>query len=150
MATNVENRAIVEQWFTAVWGNPCDLSVIDKLTTSEVLLQYAEDGCHRGPAAVKWFLIKLREAFPDFNLKITGEPTSERDFVVVRWEGRGTHTGSAYDDFCIGPLPAASGQVICIAGHSAVRLERGKIAEEAAWSRPRRDVVAAILATTWE
>ena len=53
--------------------------------------------------------------------------------VVVRWSGIGTHTGPAFDDFKIGPLPAASGRTVRLSGTTAVRVENGRIAEEAIW-----------------
>jgi hypothetical protein len=36
--------------------------------------------------------------------------------------GSGTHTGLAFHDFNIGPLPTASGHNIVFSGHTAVRL----------------------------
>src|SRR5437879_2220191 len=134
MATNAENRAIVERWFTSLWGHQCDLSVIDELAVTDVLLQYSMDKPRRGREAVKAFLTKFREAFPNLESTIVGELTSERDFVVVHWELLGTHTGPAFDDFYIGPLPAASGRTIQVDGHTAVRLERVKFVEKAIWS----------------
>ena len=78
------------------------------------------------------FRASLRDAFPD--LAIAGaSPIADRDMVVVRRSGIGTHTGPAFDDFKIGPLPAASGRTVRLSGTTAVRVENGKIAEEAIW-----------------
>jgi hypothetical protein len=63
---------------------------------------------------------------------------ADRDIVVYRWHCTGTHTGAAYHDFNIGPLSAASGTIIELAGHTAVRFEGELIAEEAVWSQQRK------------
>jgi hypothetical protein len=57
--------------------------------------------------------------------------------VAVCWKGSGTHTGPAFDDFNIGPLPAASGRKIVLPGHTALRFEDSMISEEAVWSMER-------------
>jgi hypothetical protein len=57
--------------------------------------------------------------------------TADCYFVVYRWHCIGTHTRPAYHDFDIGPLSAASGAVIELAGRTAVRCEGELIAEEA-------------------
>jgi predicted ester cyclase len=55
---------------------------------------------------------------------------AEGDYVVGRWEGGGTHTGPAFDDFLIGGLPANSGKTMSFTGTTVLRLEHGKIVEE--------------------
>ena len=50
--------------------------------------------------------------------------------MVGRWEGGGTHTGPAFDDFLLGSLPAASGHKMRFTGTTVLRVENGKIAEE--------------------
>jgi hypothetical protein len=80
----------------------------------------------------------FREAFPDLGFRQIGAFMADRDMVVVRWEGSGMHTGPAFDDFNIGPLPAASGRKVVLSGHTAVRLEDGMVAEEAVWSTERK------------
>jgi hypothetical protein len=132
------NRAIVGRWFAAFWGNPCDLGIVDELAAPDVMLQYAIDRAPRGRQAVRQFMEELRAAFPDFVLRRIGGLISDRDIVVVRWEGGGTHTGGAYDDFHVGPLAAASGCGIVLSGHTAVRLADAQIAEEAIWSTARK------------
>ena len=78
------------------------------------------------------FRASLGDAFPD--LATAGaSPVADCGMVVVRWSGIGTHTGPAYNDFPIGPFPAASGHTIRLSGTTAVRVENGKIAEEAIW-----------------
>jgi hypothetical protein len=48
----------------------------------------------------------FRAAFPDFSFWGTAELIAEDDYVVGRWEGGGTHTGPAFNDFLIGSLAA--------------------------------------------
>jgi hypothetical protein len=50
--------------------------------------------------------------------------------VVGRWEGGGTHTGTAFGDFIIGALPAASGRKMHFTGTTVLRVENGRISEE--------------------
>ena len=50
--------------------------------------------------------------------------------MVGRWEGGGTHTGPAFNDFLIGSLPAASGRQMHFTGTTVLRVENGRIAEE--------------------
>jgi len=132
------NKAVVGRWYTQFWGIPCDIGIVDELATPDVLLQYSEENPRRGAQAVKTFMAEFREAFPNFEFRRIGPLIADRDIVVVRWEGSGVHTGSSYADFHIGPLPAGSRRHVVIAGHSALRLLDGRIAEEAVWSTPRK------------
>lgn len=132
------NKVIVDRWFVALWGDVCDLTVVDALAAPDILLQYAAETPHRGRDAVKTFMVGFRAAFPDLGFRRLGPLIADRDIVVLRWEGSGAHTGPAFDDFHIGPLPAASGRRILLSGHSALRLEDGAIVEEAVWSTERK------------
>ena len=132
------NKMIVGRWFASLWENPCDLAIVDELATPDVLLQYSMQSPRRGQQAVKAFMAEFREAFPDLGFRRIGALVADRDIVAVRWEGSGTHTGPAFDDFNIGPLPAASGRKVVLLGHTAVRLEDGMVAEEAVWSTERK------------
>jgi hypothetical protein len=132
------NKAIVGRWFTAFWGGSCDLAIVDQLAAPDMVLQYSMHNPRRGQLAVKNFMADFREAFPDLHFQRIGALIADRDIVVVRWEGRGTHTGPAFHDFNIGPLPTASGRKIILSGHTAIRLEDNMIAEEAVWSMERK------------
>ena len=132
MCKEDDNRALVSCWFKDFWNTPSDLAVVDELAAPDVLLQYSLKTPRRGREAVRAFRVSLREAVPD--LAIAGaSPITDRDVVVVRWSAIGTHTGPAFDDLKIGPFPAASGQVVRVSGTTAIRIENGKIAEEAIW-----------------
>jgi predicted ester cyclase len=105
----------------------------------DVLVQFSMENPRRGRQSVKKFMSEFRSAFPDLGFERIGALIADRDIVVVRWEGGGTHTGPAFDDFHIGgPLPVTSGRKIALCGHSAIRLADGMIVEEAVWSTERK------------
>jgi predicted ester cyclase len=72
----------------------------------------------------------FREAFPDLNFWGAADLIAEGDYVVGRWEGGGTHTGPAFDDFLVGSLPTATGRKMRFTGTTVLRLKNGKIVEE--------------------
>lgn len=137
MESQTLNKAIVSRWFASFWGDCPDLAIVDELAAAEVLLQYSMHTFRRGRAALRRFMTDFREAFPDLELQRTGPLIADRDIVVIRWSGTGTHTGREFEDFNVGPLPVASGRKIALSGHTAVRLENALIAEEAVWSMER-------------
>jgi len=138
MDTEMLNKAIVARWFASFWGTSCDFAIIDELAAHDVLLQYSTHSPRRGRPAVKAFMAGFRAAFPDLDFRRVGALVADRDIVVIRWEGSGTHAGPAFHDFDIGPLPAGSGRKVTLSGHTAVRLEGGMITEEAVWSMERK------------
>jgi predicted ester cyclase len=93
-------------------------------------LQYSLHAPRRGRADVKAFMTAFREAFPDLSFAGAADLIAEGDYVVGRWVGGGTHTGSAFDDFLQGSLPAASGRKMRFTGTTVLRVANGKIAEE--------------------
>jgi predicted ester cyclase len=130
MSKEIENKAIVGRWFSEFWGKDCDLKVVDELAASDMLLQYSLHEPRRGREDIKAFMTGFREAFPDLNFWGTADLIAEDDYVVGRWEGGGTHTGPAFNDFLIGSLPAATGRKIHFTGTTVLRVKDGKIAEE--------------------
>ena len=82
-------------------------------------------------------MTKLREAVPDFHLSAS-EITAEREIVIVNWQGGGTHTGPAFEGLQVDPLPAGSGHLITVVGHSVIKMEKGRIAGEWVWSTKRQ------------
>ncbi|MBS0450026.1 MAG: ester cyclase [Proteobacteria bacterium] len=124
------NKALVERWFKAFWGNPADLNIIEELLAPNGLVHYPMHGPIRGHAAVRKMMTEFREAFPDLNFWGTSPLIAEGDYVVGRWDGGGTHTGPAFSDLPVGKLPAASGKKIRFTGTSVFRIENGKIVEE--------------------
>ena len=130
MSKENENKAIVVRWFTQFWGETCDPSVVDELAAPDMLLQYSLHAPRRGHEDIKAFMSGFREAFPDLNFWGAADLIAEGEYVVGRWEGGGTHTGPAFNDFLIGSLPAATGRKMRFTGTTVLRIENGKIVEE--------------------
>jgi predicted ester cyclase len=130
MSKEVDNKAIVGRWFTGFWGKSCDLSIVDELAAPDMVLHYSLHEPRRGRADIKAFMTDFRKSFPDLNFWGAAELIAEGDFVVGRWEGGGTHTGSAFTDFLVGGLPAASGRKMHFTGTTVLKVQNGKIVEE--------------------
>jgi predicted ester cyclase len=124
------NKEIVGRWFKEFWGNPWNPKIVDELAASNILLQYSLHAPRRGREDVKAFMTAFRDAFPDLNFWGTADLIAEGDYVVGRWEGGGTHTGPAFDDFLVGSLPARSGRKMRFTGTTVLRVTGGRIAEE--------------------
>jgi predicted ester cyclase len=84
----------------------------------------------RGHADIKAFMTDFRRAFPDLYFWGTADLISEGDYVVGQWEGGGTHTGPAFNDFIQGALPANTGRRMRFAGITILKVVNGKIVEE--------------------
>ncbi len=124
------NKAIVGRWFTEFWGKTCNLNIVDELAAPDMLLKYSLHGPRRGQNDIKAFMSGFREAFPDLNFQGAADLIAEGDYVVGRWEGGGTHTGPAFNDFLIGSLPAATGRKMHFTGTTVLQLKNGKIVSE--------------------
>jgi predicted ester cyclase len=124
------NKEIVGRWFKEFWGNPWNPAIVDELAAPDILLQYSLHAPRRGRDDVKAFMTAFREAFPDLNFWGAADLIAEDDYVVGRWEGGGTHTGPAFDDFIVGSLPARSGRKMRFTGTTVLRVTGGRIAEE--------------------
>ena len=130
MSKEQENKAIVGRWFKEFWGKPCNLAIVDELAAPDMLLQYSLHAPRRGRDDIKRFMTDFRAAFPDLEFGGTADLIAEGDHVVGRWEGGGTHTGPAFDDFLAGGLPARSGRKMRFSGVTVLRIAYGKVAEE--------------------
>jgi predicted ester cyclase len=95
-----------------------------------MLLKYSLHAPRRGRDDIKAFMTDFRAAFPDLNFWGTADLIAEGDIVVGQWEGGGTHTGAAFNDFLVGSLPAATGRKMRFTGTTVLRLQNGKIVEE--------------------
>ena len=124
------NKEIVGRWFKEFWGNPWNPGIVDELAAPDILLQYSLHAPRRGRDDVRAFMVAFRDAFPDLNFWGAADLIAEDDYVVGRWEGGGTHTGPAFDDFIIGALPARSGRKMRFTGTTVLRVTGGRIAEE--------------------
>src|SRR6478752_3268382 len=125
-----DNKAVVGRWFTEFWGKDVNLAVIDEIAAPDMLLKYSLHEPRRGRADIKAFMTDFRAAFPDLNFWGTADLIAEGDYVVGQWEGGGTHTGPAFNDFLIGGLPAATGRKMHFTGTTVLKVINGKIVEE--------------------
>ena len=130
MSIEHDNKAIVGRWFTNFWGKTYDPSIVDEIATPDMLLHYSLHEPRRGREDIKAFMTDFREAFPDLNFWGAADLIAEGDYVVGRWEGGGTHTGPAFDDFLVGSLPAKTGRKMHFTGTTVLRLKDGMIVEE--------------------
>jgi predicted ester cyclase len=124
------NKAIVGRWFTDFWGETCNLNIVDELASPDMLLQYSLHDPRRGQQDIKAFMTDFRAAFPDLKFWGAADLIAEGDYVVGRWQGGGTHTGPAFNDFLAGSLPAATGRKMHFTGTTVLKLQNGKIVEE--------------------
>jgi predicted ester cyclase len=130
MSKEDDNKAVVVRWFTEFWGKDMNLSVVDEIADPDMLLKYSLHEPRRGHDDIKAFMIDFRAAFPDLNFWGTADLIAEGDYVVGQWEGGGTHTGPAFDDFLIGGLPAATGRKMHFTGTTVLKVLNGKIVQE--------------------
>jgi predicted ester cyclase len=130
MSKEDDNKAVVGRWFTEFWGKDVNLSVIDELASPDMLLKYSLHEPRRGRADIKAFMSDFRAAFPDLNFWGTADLIAEGDYVVGQWEGGGTHTGPAFNDFLVGGLPANTGRKMHFTGTTVLKVIDGKIVEE--------------------
>jgi predicted ester cyclase len=130
MNKEASNKAIVSRWFTEFWGKNANLAVIDEIAAPTMLLKYSLHAPRHGRNDIKAFMTDFRAAFPDLNFWGTADLIAEGDYVVGQWEGGGTHTGRAFDDFLVGALPTATGRRMHFTGTTVLKVLDGKIAEE--------------------
>ena len=130
MSKQQDNKAVVGRWFTEFWGKKVNLAVIDEIAAPDMLLKYSLHEPRRGRDDIKAFISDFRAAFPDLNFWGTADLIAEGDYVVGQWEGGGTHTGPAFNDFLAGSLPAATGRTMRFSGTTVLKVVDGRIAEE--------------------
>ena len=130
MSKEERNKAVVGRWFTEFWGKDVNLSIIDEIAAPNMLLKYSLHEPRRGREDIKAFIRDFRAAFPDLNFWGTAGLIAEGDYVVGQWEGGGTHTGPAFNDFLVGGLAAATGRKMRFGGTTVLKVVDGKIVEE--------------------
>lgn len=130
MSKASDNKAIVGRWFTAFWGETCDLAVVDALAVPDMLLQYPLHEPRRGRADIKAFMTDFRAAFPDLHCWGTADLIAEGDYVAGQWAGGGTHSGPDFGDFLQGLLPAVTGRKMHFTDMTVLKLEGGRIVSE--------------------
>ena len=135
MSKEEDNKAVVGRWFTEFWGKDVNLAVVDEIAAPDMLLKYSLHEPRRGRDDIKAFMTDFRAAFPDLNFWGTADLIAEGDYVVGQWEGGGTHTGPAFDDFLVGGLPAATGRKMHFTGTTVLKVRRR---QDRGGDRPRR------------
>jgi len=130
MSLQDDNKAVVGRWFIDFWGKACNLSIVDEIAAPDMLLKYSLHEPRKGHADIKAFMTDFRAAFPDLNFWGTADLIAEGDYVVGQWEGGGTHTGPAFNDFLIGGLPVSTGRKMRFTGTTILKVKDGKILEE--------------------
>jgi predicted ester cyclase len=130
MSKQDDNKAVVSRWFTEFWGKTVNLGVVDEIAAPDMLLKYSLHAPRRGRDDIKAFMTDFRAAFPDLNFWGTADLIAEGDHVVGQWEGGGTHTGPAFNDFLVGSLPPATGRKMRFTGTTVLKVIDGRIAEE--------------------
>ncbi|MFV0494052.1 ester cyclase [Mycobacterium sp.] len=127
----MNNKNLVRQYFTALWSDDYNPDKIRQLASQDMLWRYPMHGEFHGTEAVITMLHSFRESFPDLNFWPTADFLEDGDYVIVRWEGGGTHTGKALTELPYGgPIPAGSGRKVFFGGTSIVKIGNGKIVEE--------------------
>jgi len=116
----MKNKAIVGRW----------LSMVDEIAAPDMLLKYSLHEPRKGRDDIKAFTIDFRAAFPDLNFWGTADLIAEGDYVIGQWEGGGTRTGPAFNDFLVGGLSANTGRKMHFTGITVLKLKDGKIIEE--------------------
>jgi predicted ester cyclase len=130
MSLQDDNKAIVGRWFSDFWGEVFDLNVVDEIAAPDMLLQYSLHAPRKGRKDIKAFMMDFRSAFPDLKFWGTADLIAEGDYVVGQWEGGGTHTGPAFEDFLAGGLPPNTGRKMHFTGMTVLKLRDGRIVEE--------------------
>src|SRR6478736_3457074 len=125
-----QNKDIVLKWLGGFWGPKYNPAVIDELAAPDMLLQYSLHKPRKGQADIKDFMKKFRDAFPDLAFYGAYPLLADGEYVIARWIGGGTHTGSAFTDWPVGALPAATGRKMHFTGTTVFRVVNGKITEE--------------------
>jgi len=120
----------VGRWFTDFWGETCRLDVVDEIAAPDILLHYSMHPPRKGRADIKAFMTDFRAAFPDMNFWGIADLIAEGDYVVAQWEGGGTHTGPAFNDFLAGVLPANTRRKMRFTGMTVLKLQDSKIVQE--------------------
>lgn len=125
-----KNKEIVGKWLDNFWGSKYNPAIIDELATSDMVLQYSLHKPRKGKTDIKDFMKKFRDAFPDLAFEGAYPLLADGEYVIARWVGGGTHTGTAFDDWPVGALPSATGRKMRFTGTTVFRVINGKIAEE--------------------
>lgn len=126
-----KNKEIVGKWLDNFWGSKYNPAIIDELAAPDMILQYSLHKPRKGHAEIKDFMKKFRDAFPDLAFEGAYPLMADGEYVIARWIGGGTHTGTAFNDWPAGcNLPPATGRKMRFTGTTVFRVVNGKVTEE--------------------
>jgi predicted ester cyclase len=115
-----ENRAIIDRAAGEIW-NKGSVAAIEEYMDPEIVDHNPAPGQPPGIEGQKAGVLAFRAAFPD--LRTTNDDIiAAEDKVVLRWSGRGTHTGELFG------IPP-TGREVAFTGIEIYRLANGKIVE---------------------
>ena len=122
--TPEENLAAARRWYDEAL-NQRKLEVLDEILWPNAVHHAGLFPDAVGADAVKGSLAPLSAAFPDIRFTVD-DVLADDDTVLVRWTGKGTHTGTPF----LGV--ATSGKPVEWSGMNAFRFQCGRIIE--GWS----------------
>jgi steroid delta-isomerase-like uncharacterized protein len=115
-----ENKALMWRYFEEVW-NKANFDFLNETSWPDMLDHNLPPGMPNGIQGHILFVSTLLKAFPDNRISVE-DVLAEGDKVVVRFRGRGTHTGEL-----MGIPP--TGRVSDVTGITIARFEGGKVKE---------------------
>lgn len=117
-----ENKAIARRMFEEVW-NKRNLDAFDEIFAPDVVGHNIPPGLPPGLEGIKANFEIFISAFPNAQMTVEDQ-IAERDRVVTRWTGTGTHTGDLMGT-------PATGKQVTVTGITVNRIAGGQIVE--AW-----------------
>jgi len=115
------NKAIAQRWNVELFNTGAPVDVADEFVAPDFLDHSGPPWQPAGLAGAKWITSAFRAALPDIHSQVDAV-IAERDLVVIRWSGGGTHLGELF-----GVPP--SGKSISVNGTHIFRIANGRIAE---------------------
>lgn len=120
--TAAENAKIARRW-TEDMLTGRNLSVLDEITSPDIVWDAGSFPVLHGRAAVKGMFDQILTAFPDGTYSVD-QVVAENDLVAVRWSAEGTHNGTFFG------VPA-TGTHVSFTGINIYRIACGQIVEGA-------------------
>jgi predicted ester cyclase len=121
VTTEDENEAVARRWHEEMI-NGANPAVADEIAAADIIHHAGTLPDGVGTDAVKFALDVLLTGFPDVQHTIE-QVLTDADFVVIRWQAEGTHTGE-FQGY------APTNKPVTWTGVNIYRFECGKIAEE--------------------
>ncbi|KAM3440481.1 hypothetical protein NHJ13734_003248 [Beauveria thailandica] len=130
-AEEKRNLAVVAEYLEEYWGKG-NGDIVDKVCTDDFVVNCPMHGPRYGKAEAKKMLRDFKRAFEDVSFSLYQHPMiASGPYVVARWIGGGTHTGTAFLDLPVGGLDKPNtGKKIRFSGISFYVVKDGKIADE--------------------